>query len=139
MPSPKICPERLIYIYLQSREEKLVLQQKAIPTPYMSRIWLLDMAMDAIGYPPYRLEYDYFYYELYMIHPPGSNCFVNEQFSRLYWYQIANDCTVADCKILYHFLCDDLQILRKKATPILSTYQTQKNKFKNLTNQPILY
>lgn len=114
MPSQKICPEKLIYIYIQSREEKLIMQQKGIPVPYMSRIWLLDMAMDAIGYPPHQYDCDHFYYELYMIQPPDHNWFVNKQFSRLYWYQVVNSATTAEWKEMHNILLRDIRILREK-------------------------
>lgn len=114
MPSQKICPEKLIYIYLQSREEKLIMQQKGIPVPYMSKIWLLDMAMDAIGYPPHQYDCDHFYYELYMIQPPDHNWFVNKQFSRLYWYQVVNSATIAEWKEMHNILLRDIRILREK-------------------------
>lgn len=126
MPTPKIRPEKLIYIYLQSMEEKLIMQQKGIPVPYMSRIWLLDMAMDAIGYPPHQYDCDSFYYELYMVQPPGHSWFVNAAFSRLYWYQVANSATTAEWEEIYDILCRDIRILREKLPYYFTTTQRRR-------------
>lgn len=138
MPTRKTSPEKLIYIYLQSREEKLIMQQKGIPVPYMSRIWLLDMAMDAIGYPPHQYDCDHFYYELYMIHPPGSNCFVNEQFSRLYWYQIV---TVPPQQSGKRYITSSAETYAYSAKSCPNTLRklNRREHIKNVTIQHFLY
>lgn len=114
MPTVHRLAERLLYLYFQSKEQNNQLEQLGITHTKFNRLWLLDMAMDAIGYPSHDYDCDDFYKELYMIHPPDSLCFVNKQFSRLYWYQVANAATTAQWKDIYNLLWRDIRILREK-------------------------
>ncbi len=114
MPTVHRLAERLLYLYFQSKEQDNQLQALGITHTKFNTLWLLNMAMDAIGYPSHEYDCDDFYNELYLIKPPDCNWFVNKEFSRLYWYQIANNATIAQWKDIYQLLCRDIRILREK-------------------------
>lgn len=114
MPTVHRLAEKLLFQYIHCREQNKTLLQQGIFLSSLNRIWLLDIVMDAIGYPPHEYDCDHFYYELYMVQPPDHNWFVNKQFSRLYWYQVVNSATTAEWKEMHNILCRDIRILREK-------------------------